>query len=805
MNKLTTLIICLFALFANIQAAETAETQSRATDAHIFGHVVDITTGEHLPFATIRLQGTAIGMATDATGHYFFRNLPEGNFTLEVSMLGFESQIRDVTIVAGNTEEHNFYLHENGTALDEIVVSADRNETIRRLAPSLVSVIGRQTLDVTSAQTLADGLRFTPGIRVESTCGNCGFTQVRMLGLSGEYTQILIDSRPVVGALGGMLILEQIPANMIERIEVVRGGGSALFGANAVGGVINVITREPLRNQGEFAHTINSFGENTTNFNISLVNDTRTAGIAAYGHHRQRDGIDINGDGFTNLAELEGRAFGFRSFLRTGLHSRLTLDYHNRHEFRRGGDNLDLQPYEAYIAEQFEHLVNGASLRFDRFANPRSRFSLYSAFQHVRRNGYYGAGDPFRSDIPAIFPGMTQAEIDYINAILENNEERINSFSRSTELTYQIGGQYNHSFEHLWFMPAYLTAGLEYSGSRLTDISQFRSLMDISQDVRIASAFLQNEWRSDRWSFLVGGRADNHNLIDGAIFSPRATIRHNPLENISFRLTYSEGFRAPQITEDILHASIAGGQRIIFRMADDLREERSRSVNLSGDFTHRVGNVRFNALAEGFYTRLSNPFTETRIGNYLVIENDDEGAAVYGINLEGRLAYRTFSLQAGVTFQHALFDETQSWIEDQDLEDYEHNVEPTRRMLRTPNTYAYFVASWQPIRNFTTSLSGNFTGSMLVPHEAGFGRPGYNDRYSKIYTTFTTPTFFEMNVRFAYDFVLQADTRLQLNAGINNIFDSFQRNLDTGPGKDADFVFGTIMPRTFFAGVRLMF
>ena len=730
MNKATALIICLFALFANMKAAET---QSKTTDAHIFEHV----------------------------------------------------------------EENDFYPEMEEATLDEIVVSADRNETIRRLAPSLVSVVGRKTLEVTNSQTLADGLRFMPGIRIEATCGNCAFTQVRMLGLSGEYSQILIDSRPVVGALGGMLILEQIPANMIERIEVVRGGGSALFGANAIGGTINVITREPIRNSGEFAHTISSLGENNTTFNASLVNDTRSAGMAVYGQHRHRDGIDINGDGFTNLPMLEGRTFGFRSFLRTSTNSRLTLDYHDRHEFRRGGDRLDYQPFEAYIAEQFEHFVNGASLRFDRFANPRSRFSLYSAFQHVRRGGYYGAGDPFVSIIP---PGLSQNDID---DILENNEERINSFSRTTELVYQIGGQYHHSFDRLLFMPAYLTAGLEYTGTDLNDVSGFRP-MDISQRTGTAAAFLQNEWRNATWSFLVGGRVDRHSLLDNAIVSPRLTVRYNPLENISFRLTYSEGFRPPQITEEHLHVHIAAGQARPFVWADDLREERSRSFNGSVDFHHRVGGVRFNALAEGFYTRLSNPFTETRIGNEIVIENDDEGAAVYGINLEGRIAYRTFLFQVGVTFQRALFDEKQSWFEPEDAEEEALNyVTPTRRMLRTPDTYAYFVASWQPLRSFTTSLSGNFTGSMLVPHEAGFGTE--NDRFSEVYRTYETPTFFELNIRFAYDFQLHANTRLQLNAGVNNVFDSFQRNFDTGAGKDGDFVFGPIMPRMFFAGVRLVF
>ena len=99
----------------------------------------------------------------------------------------------------------------------------------------------------THATCLAQGLSFQPGVRVEDNCQNCGFTQVRINGLDGHYSQILMDSRPIFSALTGMYGLEQIPANMIERVEVVRRGGSALFGASAIGGTINIITKEPTR------------------------------------------------------------------------------------------------------------------------------------------------------------------------------------------------------------------------------------------------------------------------------------------------------------------------------------------------------------------------------------------------------------------------------------------------------------------------------------------------------------------------------------------------------------------------------
>ena len=182
------------------------------TDANIFGHVLDKRTKEHLPYVTVKLQGTTIGITTDATGHYFLRNLPVGVFTIEVSMIGFTTAYRDVTIEAGKTLEVDFELLESARSLDEVVVSANRNETTRRTAPSLVSVLDMQTLDVTNSKTLSDGLKFQPGLRVENNCQNCGTTQVRINGMEGSYSQILIDSRPMIGALAGVYGLSCRPA-----------------------------------------------------------------------------------------------------------------------------------------------------------------------------------------------------------------------------------------------------------------------------------------------------------------------------------------------------------------------------------------------------------------------------------------------------------------------------------------------------------------------------------------------------------------------------------------------------------------
>ncbi len=109
------------------------------------------------------------------------------------------------------------------------------------------------------------------------------------------------------------------------------------------------------------------------------------------------------------------------------------------------------------------------------------------------------------------------------------------------------GAQYTHSFSRLLFMPSELIGGIEYYHNYLKDITVGYGHR-IVQRVNIYSAYLQNEWRNDRWGFLIGARLDKHSMVRRPIVSPRANIRFNPTENINLRLSYSTGFRSPRPT-----------------------------------------------------------------------------------------------------------------------------------------------------------------------------------------------------------------------------------------------------------------
>ena len=762
----TAILVCLPC------AAQGHDAPKRPTDANLFGHVVDRGTGEHLAFATVTVNGTAHGIATDASGHYFLNNLPEGEYVVEARQIGYSPQQKKIVLRRGETQELNFEIAESGISMDDVVVSASRSASLRREAPALVSVLGTDLFEKTNSVCLAQGVSFQPGVRTEDDCQNCGFTQVRINGLDGHYSQILIDSHPVFSALTGVYGLEQIPASMIERVEVLRGGGSALFGSSAIGGTINIITRDPLHNTAQVAHTLMSLGgsssyDNNTSLNASLVSDNGKAGLCVYGQRRHRSDYDRAGDGFTELPVLNSQAVGARTFLRTGAYSRLTAQYHHIGEFRRGGDRLDRPAHEALLAEQTDHSIDGGSLAFDvSSADLRNRFNLYASFQNTARKSYYGS------------------------------HEDSKAYGTTHDITVASGAQYVRTFGRLGFMPAELTLGAEYSYDGLEDESLGYGIRT-DQNVHIFSAYLQNEWKTGRWSLLLGGRVDKHNLVAHAIFSPHVNVRFNPTEDVNLRVSYAGGFRAPQAFDEDMHISIAGGERVRIRLADDLREERSNSFSASADLYHRFGGVQANLLVEGFYTMLDDVFSlralpdKDESGNTVKERYNGSGATVQGLNFEGKAAFtRWFSLQAGFTLQQSRYAESEQWSEDPE-------VPPVRRMFRAPDTYGYFTASFGPLRNFTADLTGTYTGRMLVQHMAGSG--------TATDTAVATPSFWAVNLKLSYDIRLHARITRQLNGGVQKLLDAYQRDFDRGADRDSGYIYGPSLPRSWFVGAKLSF
>jgi outer membrane receptor for ferrienterochelin and colicins len=766
-------------LLSFLLPAYAVDIVKNKTDASVFGHIIDKKTGEHLPYIDIELKETAISTTTDATGHFHLENLPVGNFTLVIKSVGYRTIEKPVSIQAHKSIELTFKMEQDNISLDEVVVSTSRHATSRMTAPSLVNILDSKTFETSHASCLAQGLSFEPGVRVEDDCQNCGFTQVRINGLDGHYSQILIDSHPVFSALSGVYGLEQIPSDMIDRVEVMRGGGSALFGSSAIGGTINIITKEPTRNSASFGHSLLSIGgsnafDNVTDMNASMVTDDRKAGLYIYGQNRNRKGYDHDGDGYTELPMLRTHVLGMSSFLRTSTYSKLKLQYQSINDYRRGGNALDLPDQEANIAEGAEHNVNSGSLSYDLYLpNSNDHLDAYTSFANTARDSYYGG----------IGDGSAESIL---------NAEK--AYGKTHDFTWVSGVNYLLHFTKLLFMPSELTLGAEYNMDNLNDRSiGYNTTMN--QKVHTESGYFQNEWKNDQFSILLGGRLDKHNLINHAIFSPRVNFRYSPTKMINFRLSYSGGFRAPQTYDEDLHVSMVNGERVKIYLADNLKEERSNSISASADLYHNFGKMLFNLLIEGFYTNLNNAFALRTLnetdseGNTIMERYNVSGAKVMGLNVESKIAFLPlFQLQAGITMQQSKYKEPEKW---------DDNAPAEKKMLRTPNLYGYLMATTNLTKQLSISFSGTYTGSMLVGHAAG---SGVNEPVAV-----NTPHFFDLGTRVAYNIPISDLCSLQLNAGVHNLFDSYQSDFDKGYNRDSNYIYGPSLPRSYYAGVKVSF
>lgn len=757
MKKFKSILVCILCIV--IYAPVFAQY-----DAHLTGHVLDEKTGEHLPFVNVQVKGTNIGTVTDESGHYFLKDLPIGKQTIVFSFVGYETLELPVTMIEDKTIELKATIREISQQLNSVVVTANRYATKRQEAATIVNVLSPDLFETAAVACVADALNFQPGLRVENSCSNCGKTDLRINGLQGQYTQILMDSRPVFSSMASVYGLEQVPAAMIDRIEVMRGGGSAVYGANAIAGVVNIITKEPVRNFVNIAST-SSINEHAgydihTDLNASVMSENRKIGAYLFASHRTRSAYDRDLDGFSESPKLRATTAGARVFFKTSAYSKITAEYHHTTDFRRGGDRIEEEPHTANIAEQLRHNIDAGSLSFDWFSEDNKHFvSAYSAIQHIGRESYFGT------------------------------DRDTAAYGRSKDLTSNTGLQYRFSYP-CGRMNGDLTVGAEYNYNGLHD-RMLGYNRDIIQKVHVVGGYAQNEWKNDQWSVLVGARLEKHNLLRNVVVTPRATFRYTPIEGLVLRAGYSSGYRAPQAYDEDLHVAAVGGNVSLITLDPNLKPEYSHSATLSADWYHQWGKWELNLTAEGFYTYLQDVFFLREdgfdaAGNVLFTRTNAPGAWVAGFNLEGKVMFgQWFTLQMGYTFQQSRYTVAQQWSK---------VVAPQKRMLHTPDNYGYLLLDVHPVKDFTISVNGKATGSMLVPHLEGYIP---QDEETK------TPAFWDLGIRLAYDVHLYKHYCLEISCGVKNVLDQFQKDLDKGVLRDAGYIYGPSVPRTYFIGLAL--
>lgn len=746
-------------------------------------------------YASVQLLRSSRGVMTEADGSFVLDDISPGEYEIEVKYMGYQSKKARVQVLAGKTAEVNLHLLEDKLGLNEVVISATRYELDRKESPVVVGVLNSKIFNATQSMALSEGLNYQPGVRVETNCQNCGFTQVRLNGLEGAYSQILINSRAVFSALNSVYGLDQIPANIVERVEVVRGGGSALYGSNAIGGTINIITKEPVENTWQigsnFALIDGKTVDNTLNFNGSMTSEDLSSGVTFHGMYRQRGSYDANGDGFTEITQLENNTFGMKTFLKPGKRNKISLDFSAIKEYRRGGNQLDLPAHLTDITEQLTHNTLIGGITYEAFSGDhRNNFSTYISGQKTTRDSYYGG----------LGGGRTKAD-----SLLAAN-----AYGKTNDFSLVMGSQFSRNFTN----EDILIMGLEYQISQVEDhIPGY--LRTIDQSVNTLGFYGQYEWRpNDKLTALAGGRYDLTQVdgyyqlgqlsrdsdISTAVLSPRINLLYDLRENLQFRLGYARGFRAPQAFNEDLHISSVGGEPTFVILSDELQNELSDAYTSSLNYSHTIGDLQFSLLAEGFYTLLHRPFTTVSTGRRLengsIVEEviNGTGAKVRGLNLELNLSPSSpINIQSGITFQKSTYNSPQVLFETDPVLESEPVVSSTT-LLRSPNSYGYISGSFALSEHWGIDLTGAYTGPMLLPHI--ISTTGYMELVQ-------SPDFFDANLKLSYHFDLIKGYHLELTGGVQNFLNSYQSDFDRGALRDSNYIYGPGRPRTFFFGLKI--
>jgi outer membrane receptor for ferrienterochelin and colicins len=634
---------------------------------------------------------------------------------------------------------------------EDVVVTATRTVRLAGDVPVRTEVIGSAAIRASAARTLADAVEYTTGVRVESNCQNCNFSQIRLLGLEGPYTQILVDSQPVISALAQVYGIEQIPARMIERIEVVKGGGSALYGAGAVGGVVNIISREPTKSGAMFEGRLEN-GQSAGGAGDWVSRDRNTL-LTAFGQYDSVSAIDVNGDGFSDVSRRRLQAGGLRA-QRYAFDGRgtLTMDVSRIHESRRGGDALDRLPHEALIAEAIDSRRTSLSGSWHHTVSGTMDYRLTAASATTLRESYYGTNrDP-------------------------------NAYGDTSSRLAVVDGQVN-----LFAAGHIVSTGAQLSRDRLVDAQPaYHRAFDETYLSR--GVFVQDDWiLRPGFELLSGVRIDWHSTLRAPVWSPRVALMVSPRENIDVRMSLARGFRAPQVFDEDLHLSSVAGEVRLIVPDPGLRPERATSAVAGVEWKPSVGRGQALFEANAFHTRLTDAFH--------VIEQDQPdtnaiealktnlgGSRVYGVELNTGWGFGDdFIVQGGVVVQRARFDTPEP---DFGARDY----------FRTPRRHATASLRWNTHAGWQLFAGLRVTGSMLAPHYAGFAER----------TLKQTPAFTVVDLSIGRRIGIGARS-LVISLHGRNLTNAYQRDLDSGPLRDATYTYGPRFPRSIGVQSRVEF
>ena len=624
---------------------------------------------ENLSYVNIYIQNTKLGTSSNEDGYYQIKNIPSGTYKIVVSSLGYKTKTTEITFNKNENEKiiQNFSLVSDNS-LDEIVVSGNLRPVSKSASSVPVDVYSKSFFKKNPTPSIFESLQNVNGVRPQLNCNVCNTGDIHINGLEGPYTFVLIDGMPIVSGLSTVYGLTGIPQALIQRVEVVKGPASTLYGSEAVGGIINIITKKPSNSPMLFVDSFSSSWEEiNTDIGFKYNASKKIQGLLGINYFNYQNIIDNNNDNFTDLT-LQNRISIFNKLNIERRNNKLfTIAFRYVYEDRWGGETNWNKSFRGTDLVYGESIYTSRWETFGTYELPTTEnIRLQFSANGHRQDSFYGT-DSYKADQLIAFGQLIyNKKIKKEHDLLFGIAYRYTTYDDNTFATSESDGETNKP-----------------------------------SVIHLPGVFLQDEISlTNQHKLLIGARYD-YNSLHGTIFSPRVNYKWNSKNNKNIlRFSIGNGFRVANIfTED--HAALSGAREVVFE--GELSPEKSWNANVNFVKKISINNTLISLDASGFYTHFNNrilPDYET-----------DPNKIIYA-NLKGFSVSKGLSLNSDISFPLGLTMNIGATLMDVSIN--ENNIK--KRQLLTES----FSGVWSISYNLKKSrikidYTGNLYGPMKLP------------------------------------------------------------------------------------------
>lgn len=708
--------------------------------------------------ATIEIKKMRAGSVANDSGYFILTGLPLHKILqVQVSANGFKTVTKEISLTDSGIAELEFYLELSDVSLlGDVVITGTMKEISRTASPVPVEVITSKLFQKNPTPSLFEAVGMVNGVQPQLNCNVCNTGDIHINGMEGPYTMILIDGMPIVSALSTVYGLSGIPNSMVDRIEVVKGPASSLYGSEAMGGIINVITKNPSKAPLFSADVFgSSWGELSADVSAKFKAG-KSSSLLGINYFNYQNPLDKNGDGFTDIT-LQHRISVFNKWALTRKNNRLaSIAARYVYEDRWGGEMTWNKQWRGTDSIYGESIYTRRAEIIGLYQLPfKEKIYTQFSFNKHDQNSYYGNVPYFATQQVSFLQTYWDKPIGKSHTLLLGGSLRYTNYDDNTPGTALADGKTNAPMKT--FLPG---------------------------------VFVQDEWNISGLHTLLAGYRYDYDKFHGSVHSPRIAYKYSPNRNNTLRASMGTGFRVVNLfTED--HAALTGAREVVIAAA--LKPERSFNANLNYVLKIPTDALFIGLDVTGFYSYFTNKITGDfdTDPNKIIYDNLNGHAVSQGISMNTELNFNfPFKILAGISYMN-VYQKARNV----------NNDLVKKQQLHAPEWSGTLVATYTLPKNFIIDLTGKWDGPMRLPILPNDYRPEYS------------PWFAILNLQVTKKF----SNGLEIYGGVKNLldfvpadpilrpFDPFDKNVHDPLKNPYGYTFDPSYNYSSMQGVRTFF